>query len=127
MARLPRTISFNRFSEMPSRRAASSCPRPSGFRYSSSRSSPGGIAGPSQFGSLVIVFDADFVRMSVLPSQSDPVLLIDADAVTPRLVAFQQLQAIPCGNSEILQPSGHVDEFKLPVDRPPQPPRNPAS
>ena len=40
------------------------CDIESGFRNSSRSISPGGIAGPGQFGSLVIVFDPDFVGMS---------------------------------------------------------------
>src|SRR5271155_3495530 len=70
MAPLPSTISFKRLSEMPRRRAALTCLTPSGFRYSSSRISPGATAGPSQSGFLVIVFDADFVGMSILPSET---------------------------------------------------------
>jgi hypothetical protein len=33
-------------------------------------------------------FDADFVRMPVLPPECHPVLLIDPDAVTSRLIAL---------------------------------------
>jgi hypothetical protein len=33
---------------------------------------PGGIAGASQFDSLVIVFDADFVGIPVLPAERSP-------------------------------------------------------
>src|SRR5580704_6882561 len=76
MPRLPRTISLSRLSEIPRRRAASTCLIPSGLRYSSSRISPGGITGPSQFGSLVIVFDGNFVGMSVLPPEGDAVLSV---------------------------------------------------
>ena len=75
----------------------------------------------------MIVYDADFVLMSVLPPEGDPVLLIDADTVTPRLVALQQLQTISCWNGEILQPAGHVDQFEFPLHHPPQLPRNAAS
>src|SRR5260370_40014113 len=45
-----------------------------GLRNSSRRISPGGIAGPNQFGSLMIVFDADFVRMSLLPEKGYSIL-----------------------------------------------------
>src|SRR5476649_2164345 len=94
MLRFPRTISFNRLSEMSRRFAASSCPTPSGLRYSSSRISPGGIAGPSQFGSLVIVLDADFVGTTALPSERDAMLLVDSYAVAADAIALQSLQAI---------------------------------
>jgi hypothetical protein len=56
---------------------------PIGLRNSSRSISPGGIAGPSQFGSLVRVFDADFVGMSLLPSERDAVLVVDPYAVPP--------------------------------------------
>src|SRR5262245_62846843 len=94
MPRLPMMISFKRFKDTPSRRAASTWPRPIGFRYSSSRISPGGIAGPSQSCSLVIVFDADLVGIAVLPSERDAILVVHADAVPPRLVALQQFEAV---------------------------------
>jgi hypothetical protein len=53
-----------------------------GLRNSSSSISPGATAGPSQFGSLVIVFDADFVDMSLFPSEGDAKRLVHPDAVT---------------------------------------------
>src|SRR5258708_33317895 len=120
MPRFPRTISFSRLSEMPRRFAASSCPRPSGFRYSSSRISPGGIAGPSHSGFLVIVFDADFVGMSVLPPEGHPVLLVDANAVSARLIALQQFQPVSCRNSEIFQSTGRVEQHQLALRAAPQ-------
>ena len=58
MPRFPNTISLRRFKETPRRLAASSGPIPIGFRDSSSSISPGATAGPSQSGSLVIVFVA---------------------------------------------------------------------
>jgi len=48
----------------------------------------------------VIVFDADFVRMSVLPPEGHPVLLVDPNAVTSRPIAFQQLETISGWNGE---------------------------
>src|SRR5258706_15717 len=80
MPRLPRMISFRRFRETPRRRAASAWPTPSGFRNSSSRISPGGIAGPSQLESLVIILDADFVGMSLLPTERYAKLVVDSNA-----------------------------------------------
>jgi hypothetical protein len=94
---------------MPRRRAASTCPTPSGFKYSSRRSSPGGIAGPSQSGFLVIVFDADFVGMSVLPPKGDAVLIIDPDAITTRLVTLQILQPVTGRNRQIVEARSGVE------------------
>src|SRR5205807_4019608 len=88
MPRLPRMISFRRFNEIPRRRAASAWPTPSGFRNSSSRISPGGMDGPSQLGSLVIILDADLVGMLLLPTERYAKLLVDSNAVPAGLIAF---------------------------------------
>jgi hypothetical protein len=72
-----------------------------GLRNSSSKISPGAIAGPNQFGSLVIVFDADFVRMSLLPEEGYSILIIDSDAVAPRLISFQPFQSVASRNREV--------------------------
>jgi hypothetical protein len=58
----------------PNASTRSSWPMPSGFRYSSSRISPGGIAGPSHLGSL-----------------------------TTRLNAFQELETIARRNEQIFK------------------------
>jgi len=73
-----------------------------GLRNSSSKISPGGIAGPNQFGSLVIVFDADFVRMALLPEEGYSILIIDSDAVTPRSISFQPFQSVASRNREVI-------------------------
>src|SRR5436190_19189023 len=109
MPRFPRTISFRRFSEIRRRRAASTWPIPIGLRNSSSRISPGAIDGPSQLGSLVIVFDADFVRISLLPSKRDAVLVIDPNAVPAGFITGQPLETVAGRNHKILQFSGHVE------------------
>jgi hypothetical protein len=90
------------------------------LRNSSSRISPGGIAGPSQLGSLVIIFDADFVGMPLLPSERDTVLVIDPNAVAARLVTLQSFQTVARRYSEILQPCHHVERLELPLSRPPE-------
>jgi len=60
-------------------------PHPIGFRNSSSSISPGATAGPSQLGSLVIVFDEDFVRMSLLPQKRHSVLIVHPNTVAVEL------------------------------------------
>ena len=52
------------------------------------------IPGPSQLGSLVIVFDADFVGMSLLPSERDAILVVDPKTVPSCLIALQRLESI---------------------------------
>src|SRR3954454_13813766 len=94
IARFPRTISVRRFNETLRRRAASACPPPSGFRNSSNKISPGGMAGPSQLESLVIILDADFEGMLLLPSERYAILIVDSNAVPPGLIASQTFQSI---------------------------------
>jgi Arc/MetJ family transcription regulator len=91
---LPSTISFNRLSENLSFRAALSWPSSSGFRNSSSSISPGATAGPSQFGSPVIVFDRDFEGMPVLASKRHTTL-VDSNAVPPLHLPHEDLQLDP--------------------------------
>src|SRR5574342_22959 len=88
---------------------------PIGFRNSSSNISPGEIAGPSQLGSLVIVFDADFVGMSLLPTERDAILVIDPNTVPSRLIPLQRLQAIPRRNGEIVKSHGDIERLELPL------------
>ena len=68
-----------------------------GFRNSSSSISPGGIAGPSQLGSLVIVLDPDFMGMPFLPSERHAVLVVDPHAVAAPLIALQPSSRLPAG------------------------------
>ena len=90
-----------------------------GLRYSSSRISPGGIrTQPDR--SLVIVFDADFVGISVLPPKRDPILVVDSNAVPAGLVALQQFEPITGWDSEIVQPTRRVNQPQLPLDAAPQ-------
>src|SRR5262245_9656409 len=124
MPRLPSTISFNRFSEMPSRSAARAWPRPSGLRYSSRRISPGGIAGPSQSGSLVIVLDGDFVGMAVLPPKCHPVLIVHANAVTCSLLPLESLQSASRRDRQVIHTCSSVQELELPLDHSPELTRN---
>ena len=54
----------------------------------------GATVGPSQFGSLVIVFDRDFEGMPVLPSKRHTILVVHANAVSPFHAALQGLQSV---------------------------------
>lgn len=69
MLRLPRTISFRRFS-------------------------PGTIAGPIQPGSLVIVLDRNFEGMAALPSERHTILVVHANPESSGHSALQTLQPI---------------------------------
>jgi len=51
----------------------------------------GAMAGPSQFGSLVIVLGRDFEGMPVLPSECDAILIVHPNAVAALQVTPQSL------------------------------------
>src|SRR6266850_5028487 len=127
MPLLPSTISFRRLSEIPSRRAAATWPIPIGLRNSSSSISPGGIAGPNQRESLVIIFDADFVGMALLPSERDAILIVDPNAVPTSVVPFQPLEPIAGRDGEILESCRDVDRLEFALRHPPERARNPSS
>src|SRR6188474_1404087 len=120
MPRLPNTISFIRLREISRRRAASTCPSCIGFRNSSRRTSPGEIAGPSQFGSLVIVFDRDFEGMAILPSKRDAILLVHTDAVAPAHRALEGFQTIARRRLQIVDPDGNIEHLQLSLHDAPQ-------
>jgi len=54
--------------------------------------------------------------MSGLPSKRDAILLVDAYAVTTRLIALQQLQAIPSRNHEIVEADSGVEQLQFPLN-----------
>jgi hypothetical protein len=68
----------------------------------------------------VIVFDADFVGISVLPPKRDPILVVDSNAVPAGLFALQQFEPITGWDSEIVQPTRRVNQSQLPLDAAPQ-------
>jgi hypothetical protein len=68
----------------------------------------------------VIVFDADFVGITALPSKRDPILIVDPNAVPTRAIAFQPLEAVTRGNRQIFETRGHVQQFQLPLNRAPK-------
>src|SRR5512145_1327928 len=119
MPRLPSTISFRRLREISSCRAASTWPSSSGFRNSSSRISPGGTAGPSQFGSLVIVFDRDFIGMSVLPPECHTILVVHANAEPAFQLALEDFQPIARWRVEVVHACGDVQHLQLSLHDPP--------
>ena len=127
MLRFPRTISFK-----PIERDAEAL---RGFKLSDAerlqvlleQDLARRIAGPSQFGSLVIVFDADFVGMAALPSERDAILLVDANAMATGVTALQAFQAIASGNREILELGGSVEQFQLPLSASPEVTRDSSS
>src|SRR5687768_9142211 len=57
----------------------------------------------------------DVVGMAVLPPETDPELLVDADAVLPGPVASRSLEAIPGGDAQLAQAANAIElvEFAL--------------
>jgi hypothetical protein len=61
--------------------------------------------------------------MSVLPPERDAILIIDPDAVSARLVSFQQLETVAGGNRQIVEPRRGIEQFQLPLNDAPDPAR----
>jgi len=61
----------------------------------------------------VVVCDFDLVGMAVLPNETDPVLLIDPDAVLSCSVPLQSLQVIAGGHLQFRYVPNAVDLVEL--------------
>jgi hypothetical protein len=85
------------------------------------------MAGPNQRGSLVIIFDADFVGMALLPSERDAILVVDPNAVPTGLVPFERLEPIAGRDGEILEPRRDVERLEFALRHAPELTRNPSS
>jgi hypothetical protein len=64
----------------------------------------------------MVIGDFDFVGMAFLPNKTDPVLLIDPDAVLIRSISFQALQAVAWRHSEFRDVAYAVDLIQFPPD-----------
>ena len=138
--RLPRVISLSRGNEIPRRIANSDWVMPSGLTNSSSNISPGRVGGrrrgsrratracervgESAFTDLlVIIRDFNLVDISSLPSETDPILIVDSDTVLSASVRPQPFEAISWRHSELSKifhtinliqfPSGHLSKLDL--------------
>jgi hypothetical protein len=85
------------------------------------------MAGPSQFVSLVIVFDSNLVGMSLLPVERDAVLVVDPDAVPAPEGALEALQAITGRDEKVPQPGGDVERLEFSLRTAPDFSRDPSS
>jgi hypothetical protein len=65
------------------------------------------------FPRLVVVTDLDLVGTSSLPSEADPILIVDSNAVLTQPIAAQRLQAIPGWNGELMQCPHPIDLVEL--------------
>src|SRR5690606_14915348 len=81
MPRRLRTISFTRAGVTPMARASALLESPSGCMKSACRISPGWTGGSVSMETSVIVHDLDIRRTLFGPGETQPELLVDADAV----------------------------------------------
>jgi hypothetical protein len=59
----------------------------------------------------VIVFDANFMGMSLLPSERDAILIVDPNAVPSCLIALQRLESIAGRGREIFESGRDVERL----------------
>jgi hypothetical protein len=63
----------------------------------------------------MVIGDFDFIGVTFLPNKTDPVLLIDPDAVLIRSITFQTLQTIAWRHSELHDVAYSVDLIQFPT------------
>ena len=64
---------------------------------------------------LVVVRDLNLVGISRLPSEANPILIVDPYAVLPAPVAAQPFESIPPRNTELAEVSDSIDLIELPT------------
>ena len=74
----------------------------------------------------MVVDDFDFIRISILPPEAYPVLLVDSDAVLPGPVTAEPLRPIPRRNRELSQIANAVQLRQLAMDNRPERGRAPS-
>jgi len=62
----------------------------------------------------VIVHDLNLVRAALRPAETDPPLIVEANAVLTSTVPTESLQPVPWRDSEILEPSRRIELSQLP-------------
>lgn len=67
----------------------------------------------------MVINDFNVVGVAVPPVKADAPLVIDANTVLPRPVAFELLEAVARGNPEIVQGFGGVDRDQFAQQRTP--------
>ena len=67
-------------------------------------------------GRLVVVRDFDFVGINPLPAETDPVLIIDADAVFTASISFKALKSVSRCNRELAQVPDPIKLRQLATD-----------
>jgi hypothetical protein len=72
---------------------------------------------------LVVIRDFDLVRISSLPSEANPDLVVDANAILTGTVPLQPFQAVSRRNREVLDIGNSIELIQLPPSNRPQGPR----
>jgi hypothetical protein len=65
----------------------------------------------------MVIHDLHIVRSGECPTETDPELIVDPDAILARPVAPQRLQPIPWRHAKILKLPGDLQLSKLPSRR----------
>lgn len=68
----------------------------------------------------MIVRDFNFVGIASLPSETNPILIVDPDTVLPAPVSSQPFEAIPPWNGKFADVSDSIDLIELPPGNLPQ-------
>ncbi len=66
----------------------------------------------------MIVNNLDLIRIAIPPAEGNAPLIIDANTVLARSVAFEFLQAVAGRNSQVFELLGGVNEPELPQHHP---------
>jgi hypothetical protein len=74
---------------------------------------------------LVVVDDLDVIRVPVLPAKADAPLIVDANAVLARAVAFELFESVARRNTQVLELLGGINEANLTEHEPEQVGREP--
>jgi len=61
----------------------------------------------------VVINDFDFIRIAFSPYKTDAPALVYADAVLSTSVANKLLKTISRWNAQVIEDSGHIEDFEL--------------
>lgn len=62
----------------------------------------------------MVVDDLDVVRVPGSPAETDPPLLVDTNAVLPRPIPFQLLQAVAGRDTKVIEHRSGIEHSELP-------------
>ena len=68
----------------------------------------------------MIVRDFNFVGIASLPSETNPILIVDSNTVLSDPISAQPFEVIPSWNSELAKVSNSIDLIELPPANLPQ-------